>query len=159
MPSDTGRVESINVSRGGVPKTSVLEARITERGVIGDKQVQLVFHGGRDRAVVLFSLDVIERLQQEGHPIHAGSVGENLTISGLEWRDIVPGVELQVGEARLYVTKYVTPCSTIRESFLDGEFVRISQKRHPGWSRVCARVITEGIVRPNDRVEIVKGTV
>ena len=159
MPSDAGRVESINVSRGGVPKTSVLEARITERGVIGDKQVQRVFHGGRDRAVVLFSLDVIERLQHEGHPIHAGSTGENLTISGLDWRDIVPGVELQVGEARLFITKYTSPCSTIRESFLDGEFVRISQTLHPGWSRVCARVVTEGVVRPNDPVEIVKGTV
>ena len=155
MPSGRGRVESINVSRGGVPKTSVLEARLTERGVSGDKQVQRMFHGGPDRAVVLFSLDVIEQLQIEGHPIRVGSVGENLTISGLDWQDIVPGVELQVGEARLSVTKYVTPCATIRESCLDGAFVRISQKLHPGWSRVSARVITEGVVRPNDPVEII----
>src|SRR5262245_30943652 len=105
VPSTVGRVESINVSRGGVPKTSVHEARITEDGVTGDKQVQRMFHGGRDRAVVLFSLDVIELLQLEGHPIRAGSVGENLTISGLDWREVVPGIELQVGEARLYITK------------------------------------------------------
>lgn len=155
MPPTAGRVESINVSRGGVPKTSVFEARITERGVTGDKQAHRLFHGGRDRAVVLFSLDVIELLQLEGHPIRAGSVGENLTISGLEWRDVVPGVELQIGEARLSITKYTTPCSNIRDSFLDGHFARISQQLHPGWSRVCARVATEGIVRPNDRVEII----
>ena len=153
MPS-TGRVDSINVSRGGVPKTSVLEAFVNERGLSGDKHAQL-FHGGRDRAVVLFSLDVIELLRLEGHPIRVGSVGENLTVSGLDWRDVVPGVELQVGEARLAITKYTTPCSTIRDSFLEGCFTRISQELHPGWSRVSARVTAEGLVRPNDSVEIV----
>ena len=40
----SGRIESINVSRGGVPKTSVFEALITFRGLDGDCQ--------RDSAIV-----------------------------------------------------------------------------------------------------------
>jgi len=35
-----------------------------------------------------------------------------------------------------------------------GEIARLSQKAHPGWSRVCARVIAEGLVRMGDTVEL-----
>jgi MOSC domain-containing protein YiiM len=45
-----GRVESINASRGGVPKQSMSEALITEAGLDGDRQRDLRFHGGPDRA-------------------------------------------------------------------------------------------------------------
>jgi MOSC domain-containing protein YiiM len=150
-----GRLESINVSPGGVPKTSVFEALVTETGLSRDRQADRRYHGGPDRAVVLYSLDVIEALQLEGHPIHVGSTGENLTIAGLDWPRIVPGVELQVGAVRLHVTKYATPCANIRGSFLDGDFTRISHTLHPGWSRICARVVSGGVVRPHDPVETV----
>ena len=68
----------INVSDGGVPKRPVLEAVITKAGVEGDRQQNLKFHGGPDRAVCLYSQELIERLQDEGHSIEAGSSGENL---------------------------------------------------------------------------------
>ena len=74
----------INLSDGGVPKRPVLEAVITTTGVEGDRQRNLKVHGGPDRALCLFSLDLIERLQDEGRLIEAGSSGENLTIAGLE---------------------------------------------------------------------------
>ena len=41
----TGRVESINVSRGGVPKTSVFEALIAKEGLDGDYQRSQGIHG------------------------------------------------------------------------------------------------------------------
>ena len=37
----------------------------------------------------------------------------------------------------------------------DGEFTRVSQKVHPGWSRYYARVLKEGIVTTGDRVVLV----
>src|SRR4051812_32011986 len=89
-----GKVESINLSRGGVPKTSALEALVTEDGLAGDKQGNPRVHGGRDRAVVLYSLEVIRALQTEGHPISIGSTGENVTVSGLDWSLLTPAVEL-----------------------------------------------------------------
>jgi MOSC domain-containing protein YiiM len=150
-----GRVESINTSRGGVPKSSAFEALVTEYGLDGDRQSDLRFHGGLDRAVVVYSLDVIRALQQEGHPIAVGSTGENLTISGVDWESVAPGVELRIGEVRLLITKYASPCENIGPSFLNGDFTRISQKRHAGWSRVCARVLSGGIVRMGDPVALV----
>lgn len=150
-----GRVESVNISRGGVPKTSVFEALITEHGLDGDHQRDLRYHGGSDRAVLLFSLEVIQALQREGHPIAVGTAGENLTISGIDWPALTPGRELTVGAVRLLVTKYAAPCENISGSFRDGDFTRIAEKRHPGWSRVYARVISGGVVRPTDPVELV----
>lgn len=150
----SGRLESINASRGGVPKAAMFEGLITERGLDGDHQRDLRYHGGPDRAIVLFSLDVIRALQREGHPVAAGSTGENLTVSGLEWADLVPGRLVQIGEVQLEVTKYTSPCEKIAGSFLDCDFTRISQKRHAGWSRVSARVLAGGLVRMGDPVTL-----
>ena len=148
----TGRVDAINTSRGGVPKHGVFEAFVTGHGLDGDHQGDTRFHGGPDRAVVLYSLDVIQALVREGHPIAAGATGENVTIAGLDWARLAPGTVLRVGGAQLEIVTYVTPCTTIARSFLNGEFQRIEQRLHPGWSRVAARVLAEGLVRVGDAV-------
>jgi MOSC domain-containing protein YiiM len=150
-----GRVESINASRGGVPKRSMFEALITEQGLDGDRQRDLRFHGGPDRAVVLFSLDVIRALQHEGHPIAAGTTGENLTVSGIDWTTIVPGIALAIGDVRLQITKYTSPCEKIAPAFFENDYTRISQKLHPGWSRVSARVLRGGLITVGDEVQLV----
>jgi len=150
-----GRVESINTSRGGVPKTSALEALVTASGVSGDHQNDPRYHGGPDRAVVLYSLEVIRALQEEGHPIAVGSTGENLTVSGLDWPSLGPGATLQIAEVRLQITRYATPCGKIAGSFRNRHFRRIDQTEHPGVSRVCARVIAGGVIRPGDPVLLV----
>jgi len=149
-----GRLESINTSRGGVPKESAFEALVTEHGLDGDRQRDLRFHGGLDRAVVLYSLDAIRALQDEGHPIAVGSTGENLTVSGIDWPSLAPGIEVTIGEVRLLITKFVSPCENVGPSFVDHDFTRISHKRHPGWSRVSARVLAGGLVRVGDPVSV-----
>lgn len=155
MPaSSTGRIVSLNRSAGGVPKLQVDEARITMDGMSGDRQEDVRHHGGADRAVSLYSLDLIEQLQREGHPIAPGTAGENVTVRGIDWREVVPGQRLSLGEAEIEVTSYASPCTTIKNSFLDEEFTRISHKVHPGWSRVYARVLREGTVKRDDEVRL-----
>lgn len=66
----SGTIAQINVSQGGVPKVAVVQAHVTAVGVGGDRQKNLKYHGGPDRAVCLWSLEIIETLCQEGHPIH-----------------------------------------------------------------------------------------
>lgn len=150
-----GTVASINISGGGVPKRSVTDAKLSLLGLQGDDQNDKVHHGGPERAVCIFSLEKVRALQAEGHPIEPGSVGENLTVEGIPWESVMPGVRLRIGpEVLLEVTSFTSPCKTIRRSFIDGRFVRISQKVHPGWSRVYARVVAEGDVRLGDSIEI-----
>ena len=152
-----GTVVSINTSDGGVPKLPVSEAQVTVNGVAGDRQRDLRYHGGPDRAVCLYSLEVIRALQAEGHPIDTGSAGENLTVSGVNWEAMKPGRRVRVGPVLLELTKYAHPCTNLVRYFRDGNFTRISQKVHPGSGRLYARVVEEGVVRAGDPVEILDG--
>jgi MOSC domain-containing protein YiiM len=140
-----GRIFQLNVSDGGVPKLAVREAVLTPGGLEGDRQQDLRYHGGPKRALCLFALERVLELQAEGHPIFPGSVGENLTVSGLDWARLAPGARLALGaEALVEITSYTAPCKTIAASFRGGDFKRISQKVHPGHSRVYARVLRPG---------------
>ena len=152
MTEGEGRVAFLNVSDGGVPKRAVERADVTRDGMRGDRQRNLKYHGGRDRALCLWSLERIVALQAEGHPVAAGSTGENVTVEGVDWAEMTPGVVLRLGPVVAELTAYTKPCRTIAGSFADGRSGRISQKAHPGWSRVYARVLEEGRVGVGDPV-------
>jgi MOSC domain-containing protein YiiM len=141
-----GTIHSINVSNGGVPKSARASARITRDGVEGDRQRNLKHHGGPDRAVCIYSLERIEALRAEGHPIEPGSIGENLTITGWDWSMVGTGATIRIGGVTLEVTVPAFPCQTIAASFAHGDSVRVSEKVHPGWSRWYCRVLVEGVV-------------
>lgn len=143
----TGRIVQISVSPRGVPKTAVARARITVLGVEGDGHRAVPYHGGPDRAVCLYAMEAIRALQAEGHPIGPGTLGENVTIEGLDWSAVTPGRRLLVGDdVLLEVTSYTPPCRTIMRAFRDRAYDRVSQARHPGCSRVYARVLAEGVI-------------
>jgi MOSC domain-containing protein YiiM len=150
------RVLQISVNpEGGVPKRGVLQARLQFNNVEGDRQNDTKHHGGPERAVCLFSWEVIRELQDEGHPIDCGTAGENLTISGLDWSTLALGARLQIGaEALLEITRPTTPCYKIAASFVDGNFNRIAHKLFPDATRYYARVLREGTVCQGDRVTL-----
>src|SRR6266403_6290617 len=104
-----GRIFQLNCSPGGVPKLAVREAEVAELGMVGDEHRFQDIHGGPERALCLFSLERIIELQAEGHPIFPGAVGENITISGLDWNEVVPGLQLSLGdEVRIEITRYTS---------------------------------------------------
>src|SRR5262245_34940389 len=120
-------IHQISISPGGAPKLPVPRAIIPVAGRAGDTQDDTKHHGGPERAVCIHSLEIINRLRAEGRPIAPGTIGENLTISGLDWSRITPGARLQIeataGEpVLLEVASYTDPCSTIRDSFSNVEF-------------------------------------
>lgn len=151
----SGRIFQLNTSAGGVPKIATREAIVTELGIVGDEHRFPDIHGGPQRALCLFSLERILALQAEGNPIFPGSVGENITVSGLDWEKLKPGVQLALGDqVQIEITSYTSPCNTIPASFVDGKYQRISQKIHPGWSRVYARVLHSGRLVVGQPVEL-----
>ena len=151
----SGRIFQLNTSPGGVPKLAVREAQVTELGMSGDDHNFPDIHGGPERAVCLFSLERILELQAEGHPIFPGAVGENITISGIDWNEVTPGQQIALGnEVLLEITSYTSPCNSIPDSFLDGKYQRISQKIHPGYSRVYARVLRPGKIVIGQTVQL-----
>jgi MOSC domain-containing protein YiiM len=149
------RIAQISRSGGGVPKHAVAAARVTTLGLEGDVQSNRKLHGGPERALCLFSLERIRALQAEGHPIRPGSIGENLTLEGLDWSRMVPGTPLRLGaEVVIQIAGYTAPCTNITGSFRDRDYARVSQKLHPGDSRVYARVLREGEIAAGDPAHI-----
>ena len=149
-----GVVHAINVSNGGVPKLPRESCFVGVNGLEGDRQRDLRYHGGPERAVCLYSLDLIRALQAEGHSIEPGSIGENLTVTDVDWARMVPGTQVEVGAVVLQLTDYAAPCSNIARSFERRQYARVNQKVHAGWSRLYARVLTEGTLRVGDALRI-----
>ncbi len=153
MVANASWLFQINISDGGVPKLPVSSVMVHSNGAEGDRQRNLKFHGGPDRALCIFSLERIMALQKEGHPIYPGACGENLTIAGIEWQAMQPGIRLRVGPTlEIEMVSFTEPCRFIADAFIDGRFSRILQERHPGWSRLYARVLKPGLITIGDSV-------
>mgnify|MGYP001546397598 CR=1 FL=1 len=146
------RIFQLSTSRGGVPKLAVREARVTALGLEGDGHAHPKIHGGPERALCLYSLEVICALQAEGHPIFPGSAGENVTIAGLAWTSLAAGARLALGsEVIVELTRVASPCKQIVESFADRKGDRLAD---PAIGRWYARVLREGALRVSDAVEL-----
>lgn len=149
-------IAQVNVSGGGVPKKPVKQAVVGELGIAGDYQADSRSHGGVERALCLYAEEVIAAVRAEGHPIAPGTAGENITTRGLDWSLVQPGARFRLGgEVVIEITRFTTPCKTIRGSFEGGDFNRIHHRLHPGWSRAYARVLQGGVIQPGDAVEMI----
>ncbi|MDX1691769.1 MAG: MOSC domain-containing protein [Acidimicrobiia bacterium] len=152
--SGSGSVVQLNRSGGGVPKLPVSEGTVGPRGLEGDAQATRRHHGRPWQALCLWSAEVVDAFAADGHPIAYGSAGENMTIGGLDWSDVQPGVRLRVGSALAEVSAYALPCSTNSRWFLDGDHALMHHERGPV-SRVYAWVREPGAVATGDEVSIV----
>jgi hypothetical protein len=153
-PTQEGIVTQVSASDGGVPKRAVKVAEVGDRGLVGDRQADRKHHGRPLQALCLWSLDVIEALQAEGHPIEPGAAGENVTLAGIEWSTLRPGTQLLIGDVLVEVSAWATPCAKNAQWFTGGDFKRMEHDLHPGWSRAYAWVREPGTVRPGDPVVV-----
>ncbi len=153
-PRQTGTVVGVFTSDGGVPKEPVDRAVVGYRGVDGDRQRTRQHHGRVWQALCLWSADVVDALRAEGHPIAPGNAGENVSVAGIDWRDMRPGVRVAVGDVLAEVSAYAEPCSKNAGWFLDGDYGRMGHDREPGISRVYASVLRDGVIRPGDRLVV-----
>ena len=145
-----GRVTQLSVSSGGLPKTPVEQIEVTWSGATGDRQATRVHHGRPWQALCLWSNEVIAAFRAEGHPIAPGLAGENITLEGLEWRDVRAGVRLRVGEVLCEISAYALPCFQNKPWFKEGDFEVIHHQRGPV-SRVYATVLEPGTITVGDK--------
>jgi MOSC domain-containing protein YiiM len=147
-------VAALHRSDGGVPKLPVERAMVQATGMAGDRQANRRFHGGPMRALCLYSHERLQALVAEGHPVAPGLLGENVLLSGLDWRAVRPGVRLRIGEVEATVTGYAAPCEQIAYAFAGRAFKRIGQKVNPGWSRVYVRIDRPGSIGVGDAAQV-----
>lgn len=149
--SRTGTIAQINISGGGVPKLPIARADVDWGGVVGDRQRARDHHGRPWQALCLWSLEVIEQFGATGHHLRAGAAGENLTVTGLDWREMRPGATVVVDEVVLEISSYSIPCSKNAQWFDDGDFNRMHHRQGPV-SRVYATVVQPGLIRTGSTI-------
>lgn len=149
-----GVVATLHASDGGVPKRAIASAEIDAAGIVGDRQGNRQNHGRPWQALCVFSADVIDALAAEGHPIRPGSVGENLTIGGVDWSRMRGGLTITIGDVVLRTSSPAAPCHKIGDSFVERHWNRIDHVERPGWARWYASVLSGGTVSPGDTVTV-----
>ena len=153
VPTQHGTVAQLSSSGGGVPKTAVDAVQVDVDGVVGDRQANRKHHGRPFQALCLWSQDVIEALRAEGHPVHAGACGENVTVSGIDWASLRGATRVRIGGVLCEISGWATPCRKI-DAWFTGRSDRIDHERHPGWSRAYAWVLEPGSIRTGDEVVV-----
>jgi MOSC domain-containing protein YiiM len=144
-PSAMGTVTALFRSDGGVPKEPVEQIVVDWSGVVGDRQEDRRNHGRPWQALCLWSNEVIDAFAAQGNPLAPGRAGENITITGIDWVRMRPGVQLQIGDVRAEVSSYAVPCAKNRDWFTDGRFDRMHHKHGP-ISRIYATVLEPGTI-------------
>ncbi|MEO5941555.1 MAG: MOSC domain-containing protein, partial [Candidatus Limnocylindrales bacterium] len=122
----------------------------------GDAHHHDAVHGGPHRAVCLLASEAIERVRADGHSgVGPGSVGENLTTTGIELALLPVGARLAIGdEVVLEISGPANPCDVIKHAFVGAKSGRISILLHPTDSRMYARVERPGVIRPGDPIRV-----
>jgi MOSC domain-containing protein YiiM len=165
----TGNIIQISVSTGGIPKRPIAEAQVTPQGILGDSWAHPQFHGGPNQAVLIVTIEGIKELIAQGFPLYPGALGENLTVEGLDRREMRLGQRFQVANGLLIeLTKMRSPCSTldiygssiegfpIQRAVYDAK-VRAGDASSPRWGLggFYARVLHGGTIRTRDIIRLV----
>lgn len=101
--------------------------------------------------------DAIHHMQDVGRirvRLGDGAQSQQGPVVGLHVSSGGVPMHVRIGDVVGEITSYATPCHKIARWFADGDFNRILHDRHPGWSRLYARVLRPGSVRVGDPVEI-----
>jgi MOSC domain-containing protein YiiM len=108
-----GRIVQVSISPGGLPKLRIPGAQCTPLGLEGDGHRHPRFHGGPKKALLLVSVEDLADLKQKGYPTFWGGFGENLTVEGLDFRQLRPGQRFRAGGAVIELTQVRTPCNAL----------------------------------------------
>jgi MOSC domain-containing protein YiiM len=130
------RIESVNIGerrsfandigRTGIYKTPVAgPVKVTTLGLAGDYVADEKHHGGPDQAVyVYFAEDYAWWSEKLGRTLAPGTFGDNITISGIESKNVAIGDRFIAGDVVLQVTVPRIPCGTLARRMEDREFVK-----------------------------------
>ena len=131
----------------GTQKTNVGSARIQEDwGIVGDA------HAGKwHRQVSLLSWDKIEAFRARGAQVRDGDFGENLVVSGIDFRALPIGTKFQCNDVVLELTQIGKECHHGCQIFQKmGECIM----PHEG---VFTRVLHGGTISVGDTLTVLEG--
>ena len=127
-----------------------------ETEVKEDVVVDRKYHGGIDKACYLFSADVYEgwKLRFPKADWSLGMFGENLTVQGLDERNVYIGDQYEIGESLVEVSEPREPCFKLGVRF--GTQTVLKQCINSHSSGVYVRVLRNGQVVAGDAMKLIK---
>lgn len=141
---------AINISSGGIPKTSVYSSYLTILGFEGDGHNHEK-HRTPLQAVCLQDIETLTELRRDGYSLVPGQTGENLTVRNLAVNELPLGTRLEFSSGViLEVTKVRKPCYVLDS---------IHPKLKEDIANRCgiyARVMQEGRLTIGDSICIAK---
>ncbi|PCJ67957.1 MAG: sulfurase [Bacteroidetes bacterium] len=141
----------------GIYKSPVSEGIfLGKTDVVNDVVIERKYHGGIDKACYLFSMDVYPQWKEKYPHLkwNYGMFGENLTVEGLDEREVYIGDQYQIGEALVEVSEPREPCYKLGIRFGSQKMLKpFINQPHCG---VYVRVLQEGKVVTGDEMKLVK---
>lgn len=127
-------------------------------GLAGDAQADLTVHGGPDKAVYGYAAEHYPRwamlFPALADRFGAGSMGENLTIDGLDEAALCVGDVHAIGDALLQVCQPRLPCFKLALAFDETRIVKAMVKT--GLSGWYYRVLREGTIATGAAITLVE---
>ena len=140
-------VVTVSISTGGIPKRPILAGLLAKVGFVGDGH-RHAEHIREDRAVSLLDHEVLQRLVEEGFPLVPGTVGENLSVAGLNIQQMHPGTRLRIDQVILELQHPRKPGDALNA--IDPG-LKDAMRGRCGY---MASVIREGWIRPGMQIEV-----
>ena len=121
---------------------NVKQADLIKTGIPND-----VHCDGSDKQISILPYELIEEHEKENGngSIEYGKYGENLVISGLDYKSIKVGNDFTIGDARLHVTQIGAKYATKEGSLCNS-------KIHKNY--IFCKVVVPGIITVGDQVNI-----
>ena len=159
---NVGQPREVTDAAGNQVLTSIYKSpvdgsvRVRELNIDGDRQSDLVKHGGALRAVYMYPSEhyAFWRSELPDTPLPWGAFGENLTIAGLLENDVRVGDRLRIGSAELVVTRPRKPCYKLAIRLARKDMV--ARFRASGRSGFYLSVSCEGELQAGDAIERVE---
>jgi MOSC domain-containing protein YiiM len=128
---------------------------VGREGLAGDVQADRKVHGGPDKAVYAYAREDLDWWEEQlERPLENGTMGENLTLRGIDASGALVGERWRVGTALLEVTSPRIPCWKLGVKMDDPRFLKtFAAALRPG---SYLRVIEEGELGAGDAVEAVE---
>ncbi len=160
-------IRSVNVSlpkqvqhKNKTVSTGIFKQPVTGRIKInplnldGDKQVDLVNHGGEHKAVYGFAAEhyLFWRQKLGLATLPFGKFGENLTVEGLDEAELCIGDRLKVGQSLLEISQPRVPCFKLGMAFERDDMPRLFVEHAA--TGIYFRVIETGLVAAGDAVTL-----
>ncbi len=138
----------------GIDKRPLESGEVDELGFVDDVQVDKRFHGGPERALHQYALKSYERIIKRFPLLHKtatpGSIGENLTINGMNDTNVCIGDIYQLGDIKVQVSSPRIPCWKISHKMNMPDLDKyVAEKQITGW---YYRVLEVGKLSIGDEV-------